>query len=200
MLRQNPTLHRTQKRYRTWLPSGWITAGLVLLIVGVLHLLPSPAYAMGGKLPLLDQPAPNFTLATQTTDGSVSLSDFRGEWLVLYFYPQDFTSGCTIEARRFQQDLPLYRQRQTQIVGVSSDSVASHADFCDSEGLKFPLLADESGQVSKAYGSWLGGRSARHTFIIDPESRLRQVFLGVNPLVHSQEVLAKLVELQEAES
>ncbi len=159
-------------------------------------LLVSPVLAMGGTLPKLNQPAPEFTLPTNTGDGQISLSDYRGKWLVAYFYPKDFTSGCTLEAQRFQKDLPKYLDRNAAIVGISADSVDSHAEFCDSEGLKFPLLADETGSVSKAYGSWLGYVSSRHTFIIDPEGLLKATFLGVNPIVHSREVLAKLDELQ----
>ena len=89
------------------------------------------ALALGGKLPLLNQPAPEFTLPTNTGNGEVSLSDFRGKWVALYFYPKDFTAGCTLEARRFQQDLPKYLDKNTQIIGVSADSVDSHAEFCD---------------------------------------------------------------------
>ena len=156
------------------------------------------AYALGGvKLPL-EQPAPAFTLPTNTGDGSVSLADYRGKWVVVYFYPKDFTSGCTLEARRFQQDLPKYADRNTQILGVSVDSVASHAEFCDAEGLKFPLLADTDGSVSKAYGSWMGIVALRHTYVIDPNGILQASFTGVNPAIHSAEVLAKLNELQTA--
>jgi thioredoxin-dependent peroxiredoxin len=158
--------------------------------------LANVAQALGGKLPEIDQSAPSFMLPTNTGEGTVSLTDYRGKWLILYFYPKDFTSGCTLEARRFQQDLPKYLEKNTQIIGVSADSVDSHAKFCDSEGLKFPLLADEKGAVSKAYGSWLGIASLRHTFIIDPAGILKEVFLGVNPSVHSQEVLTRLTELQ----
>ncbi|MCL1466062.1 peroxiredoxin [Argonema galeatum] len=158
------------------------------------------ALAIGGKLPPLNQPAPEFTLPTNTGNGEVSLSDYRGKWVVLYFYPKDFTSGCTLEARRFQQDLPKYMDRNTQILGVSADSVDSHAEFCDSEGLKFPLLADTDGKISKAYGSWLGYLSVRHTFIIDPEGIIREEYTGVNPSSHSREVLSRLNELQEAAS
>ena len=156
------------------------------------------AMALGGKQPPLNQAAPEFTLPTNTGDGEVSLHDYRGKWVVLYFYPQDFTPGCTLEARRFQQDLPQYQSRNTQILGVSVDDVNSHAEFCDSEGLKFPLLADTDGSVSKAYGSWLGSMSLRHTYLIDPEGMLREIFLGVRPAIHSQEVLARLDELQSA--
>jgi peroxiredoxin Q/BCP len=159
--------------------------------------LTNPALALGGKLPPVDQPAPQFTLPTNTGDGEVSLSDLRGKWVVLYFYPQDFTSGCTLEAKRFQQDLPKYIEKNTQIIGVSADSVDSHAEFCDSEGLKFPLLADTTGEVSKAYGSWIGVVSMRHSFLIDPDGILREIFVKVNPAIHSTEVLARLAELQK---
>jgi peroxiredoxin Q/BCP len=158
--------------------------------------LSTPVLALGGELPPLNQAAPAFTLPTNTGEGQVSLSDYQGQWVVVYFYPQDFTSGCTLEARKFQQDLPAYRDRKTQILGISADSVESHADFCDSEGLKFPLLADTGGSVSKAYGSWLGIRSLRHTFIVDPAGILRARFTGVNPIVHSREVLEALDRLQ----
>lgn len=154
------------------------------------------AIALGGKIPLLNQPAPEFTLPTNTGDGKVALSDFRGKWVVLYFYPQDFTAGCTLEARRFQQDLPKYLAKNTKIVGVSADSVDSHAEFCDSENLRFPLLTDTTGEVSKAYGSWLGQVSKRNSFLIDPDGILRETFVKVNPAIHSTEVLTRLKELQ----
>ena len=160
--------------------------------------LNQPAWAMGGTLPPLNEVAPDFTLATNSGDGNVSLSDYRGQWVVVYFYPADFTPGCTLEARRFQQDLPKYRDRNTQILGISADDVESHEEFCDSEGLRFPLLSDVGGAVSQAYGSWIYSRSVRHSFIIDPEGMLRDRFVKVNPSIHSQEVLAHLDELQAA--
>lgn len=154
------------------------------------------AWAMGGKQPPINQPAPEFVLPTNTGDGTIALKDYLGQWVVLYFYPKDFTSGCTIEARRFQEDLAEYETRNTQILGVSVDNVDSHAKFCDSEGLKFPLLADIDGSVSKLYGSWLSGMSLRHTYLIDPQGILSATFLGVRPTIHSQEVLARLDELR----
>ena len=157
----------------------------------------NPALALGGKLPSINQPAPQFTLPTNTGDGEVSLSNLRGKWVVLYFYPKDFTAGCTLEAKRFQQDLSKYIEKNAQIIGVSADSVDSHAEFCDSEGLKFPLLADTAGEVSKAYGSWIGVVSMRHSFLIDPDGILRETFVKVNPVIHSTEVLARLAELQK---
>ena len=158
------------------------------------------ALAMGGKQPEIDLPAPEFVLETNTGDGEIALKDYLGQWVVLYFYPKDFTSGCTIEARRFQSDLPEYKARNAQILGVSVDDVDSHAEFCDSEGLKFPLLADTDGSVSKAYGSWLGAMSLRHTYLIDPDGILRATFLGVRPSIHSREVLARLDELAQEPS
>jgi thioredoxin-dependent peroxiredoxin len=184
------------KSLRKWAASFLATVGLVLLLV----LLPGAAAQalLGGPLPPQGQPAPEFTLPTNTGDGSISLSDYRGKWVVVYFYPKDFTPGCTLEARRFQEDLPKYRQRNTEMLGISVDSVDSHAEFCDSEGLKFPLLADEDATVSKAYGAWLAPLSLRHTYVVDPQGVLRATFTGVRPVIHSAEVLAKLKELQSA--
>lgn len=164
---------------------------------GIIGLYFAPeAIALGGTQPPLDQLAPAFALPTNTGNGQISLADYRGQWVVVYFYPKDFTPGCTLEAKRFQQDLPKYQAKNTQILGISADDVVSHAEFCDSEGLKFPLLADVDGTVSKAYGSWLGYSSLRHTYIVDPEGILRAIFTGVSPAIHSKEVLAKLDELQ----
>jgi peroxiredoxin Q/BCP len=168
---------------------------LIAVILAFFAFIPD-ANALGGPQPPLNQPAPDFTLPTNTGEGNISLSDYRGKWVVLYFYPKDFTPGCTLEARRFQQDLPKYMAKNTQILGVSADDVDSHAEFCDSEGLKFPLLADATGDVSKAYGSWMGYVSLRHTYLIDPQGILKEIYLGVNPAIHSAEVLARLEELQ----
>lgn len=148
------------------------------------------------SLPAINQPAPDFQLPTNEGDRLISLEDYRGKWLVLYFYPADFTPGCTIEARRFQKDLPKYLAKNTQVIGISADDVQSHQEFCDSEGLKFPLLADVNGTVSQSYGSWMKPYSLRHTFIIDPEGIVKQIFLRVQPSVHSEEVLESLQDLQ----
>ena len=179
-------------------------ASLVTLAISIAVILtvsvgmPTAALALGGPQPELQQPAPAFTLPSNTGDGAIALDDYQGQWVVVYFYPRDFTPGCTLEARRFQQDLPQYQQRNTTILGISVDDVDSHAEFCDAEGLKFPLLADVDGSVSKAYGSWLGMNSLRHTYIVDPEGVLQARFLGVNPSAHSREVLEVLDTLQTA--
>lgn len=169
----------------------------VVLCMGLLS--PTrPAWAMGGPALFLNEPVPEFSLPTNDGTSQLSLSDLRGKWVVLYFYPKDFTSGCTLEAQRFQRDLAKYRANNAQVVGVSADSVNTHAEFCSAEGLKFPLLADEDGSVSKAYGSWMGYLSMRHTFVIDPDGILRERFVKVAPAVHSTEVLERLRELQSA--
>ncbi|MGB7087246.1 MAG: peroxiredoxin [Phormidesmis sp.] len=154
------------------------------------------AYALGGPQPTINQPAPAFTLPTNREEGKISLSDYAGEWVVLYFYPRDFTPGCTLEAQRFQRDLSQYQAHNAQIVGVSADDVGSHQEFCDSEAIAYPLLSDPNGEVSRAYGSWMTPMSMRHTYLIDPSGVLRERFLGVRPAIHSQEVLARLDQLQ----
>jgi thioredoxin-dependent peroxiredoxin len=170
---------------------------IVVLLCATTFFQPvAPVWAMGGQMPPLNESAPDFSLPTNDGRSQLSLSNFRGKWVVLYFYPKDFTPGCTLEAQRFQRDLAKYQTQNAQIVGVSADSVNTHAEFCSSEGLKFPLLADEDGSVSKTYGSWMGYLSMRHTFIIDPDGVLRERMVKVAPAVHSTEVLERLSELQ----
>ena len=171
-------------------------SGLLVIAATFVFPLAPTAYALGGTQPTISEPAPDFTLPTNSGDGEVALADYKGEWVVLYFYPRDFTPGCTLEAQRFQRDLAEYQARNAEIVGVSADDVASHEEFCESEALAFPLLSDTDGAVSKAYGSWIKPMSRRHTYLIDPKGVLRERFLGVRPPIHSQEVLARLDELQ----
>jgi peroxiredoxin Q/BCP len=178
-----------------------VLSGLSIAALGLLG-LPRQAFCLGGVLPEIDQPAPDFRLqgVVPSSSGEAeaaerSLSDFSGRWLVLYFYPRDFTEGCTIEARGFQRDLQAFHQAGAEVVGVSADSAESHAEFCGSEALAYPLLSDPGGRVSKAYGSWISPFSQRHTFLIDPQGVLRQTWVAVRPSGHSQEVLASLKQL-----
>ena len=106
--------------------------------------------AQTAKQPAVGTPAPDFSLSSG--DGShVSLKDYRGKWVVLYFYPKDFTSGCTLEAKNFERDLAKYQNAEAVILGVSVDSAQSHKDFCTKEGLNFKLLADTDAKVSTEY-------------------------------------------------
>ncbi|MEI6615134.1 MAG: peroxiredoxin [Cyanobium sp. ELA507] len=190
------SLHRRQLlQALVMMPSALVLAGC----------LAPPALALGGELPALDALAPAFDLEGVRPDPKgeaqpvqLSGADFAGQWLVLYFYPRDFTSGCTLEARGFQRDLPTYRQAGAMVVGVSADDGESHAAFCGSEGLAFPLLSDPGGKVSRSYGSWIAPYSQRHTFLIDPAGILRARWSGVNPSRHSAEVLEELRRQQSS--
>jgi thioredoxin-dependent peroxiredoxin len=153
------------------------------------------------KQPDVGTPAPDFSLTTG--DGShVSLKDYRGKWIVLYFYPKDFTSGCTVEAHNFQRDLTKYDQTGAVILGVSVDSAQSHKDFCAKEGLNFKLLADPDGKVSAQYGSamdYKGAKmAARNTFLINPEGKIAKIYTGVKPVDHSDQVLKDLADLKKS--
>jgi peroxiredoxin Q/BCP len=149
-------------------------------------------------LPAAGAQAPDFTLQSQEGK-TVSLKDFRGQWVVLYFYPKDMTQGCTIEAHNFQRDLEQYTAKKAAIVGVSADNVDSHQQFCTKESLTFRLLADPDKQMIASYGSLApnGAVAARNTFLIDPTGVIRKVYTKVSPNPHSQEVLADLAELQK---
>ncbi|HEU4507436.1 MAG TPA: peroxiredoxin [Pyrinomonadaceae bacterium] len=152
------------------------------------------------ELPAVGAAAPAFSL--NSNEGkAVSLADYKGKWVVLYFYPKDMTPGCTIEARNFQRDLAKYEAANAVILGVSVDTTESHKEFCAKEGLNFKLLSDTDAKVSEQYGSIMeyGGAklSARNTFIIDPQGKIAKVFEKVNVKVHSEEVLAALAALQK---
>lgn len=176
----------------------FILLAVIVLFTALVAVL---AMRSGEKAPAAGTEAPDFTLNAQ--DGRpVSLHDFRGKWVVLYFYPKDFTSGCTKEAHNFQHDLALYEQKNTVILGVSGQDESSHRKFCTAEGLNFKLLADEHHALSARYDSLINlgvaKLSARHTFLIDPSGIIRKVYLKVDPSKHSAEVLADLAELQKA--
>lgn len=171
-----------------------------LFIAGVLMVLPLLACAATDQ-PTVGAVAPDVTL-TSNEGKMVNLKDYRGKWVVLYFYPKDFTSGCTLEAHNFQRDLSKYEQMNAVILGVSVDTAESHKDFCAKEGLNFKLLSDPEAKVSTEYGSVMEYQgmklSARNTFIIDPKGKIARVFVKVKPDGHSAEVLQALAELQKS--
>jgi peroxiredoxin Q/BCP len=172
---------------------GLALGGLLAAAAAVLH-------AAGGA-PAVGSAAPPFTL-TNNEGQKTSLADYRGKWVVLYFYPKDFTSGCTVEAHNFQRDLGKYEKLNAVILGVSVDSAGSHKDFCAKEGLSFKLLSDPDAKISAEYGSVTNLAvtkiSARNTFVIDPDGKIARVFLDVKPAPHSDEVLAALAALQKS--
>ena len=172
-----------------------------LSILGTLVLCASAIFALSpAEPPAVGSVAPEFTLTTNEGN-QASLKDFRGSWVVLYFYPKDFTEGCTIEAHNFQRDLAKYTAANAVILGVSVDTAESHKEFCAKEGLNFKLLADTDAKVSEQYGSVMeynGAKlSARNTFIIDPQGKIVKVFPKVKVGGHSEEVLASLASLQK---
>jgi thioredoxin-dependent peroxiredoxin len=157
-------------------------------------------FRKSNAMPAVGAGAPDFMLPSQQGD-IVSLKNYRGSWVVLYFYPKDQTPGCTREAHNFQSDLSKYVERHAVILGVSVDSADSHKKFCAKEGLNFKLLADTDGAVSRVYGSLtkLGfvKFSARHTFLIDPEGRIVKIYTSVDPARHSEEVLSALNQFEK---
>ena len=176
---------------------------IVLLCIAVLLVvLFVPRLLSRSKVPVAGSLAPDFTLPSQ--DGSlVSLKDYRGKWVVLYFYPKDQTPGCTREAHQFQVDQPKYAERNAVVLGVSLDSVDSHKKFCAKDGLNFKLLADTDHKVTSAYGSLtnlgVAKFASRHTFLIDPGGKIAKVYTSVDPARHSGEVLAELDQLRGLE-
>jgi thioredoxin-dependent peroxiredoxin len=176
----------------------------------ILALVPAAALMFAGALtvtaddaptpPAVKSMAPEFTLKSQEGK-TVSLKDFRGKWVVLYFYPKDMTPGCTIEAHNFQRDQAMYDKINAAIVGVSVDAVDSHVEFCTKENITFKLLSDINKEVITKYGSVqkFGPNTvaARNTFLIDPKGTIQKEFIKVDPNPHSTEVLAALAELQK---
>jgi thioredoxin-dependent peroxiredoxin len=168
-------------------------AALVVLLTGAA--LNVQLRADDTAMPQTGQKAPNFTLPSQ--DGSnISLNNFHGKWVVLYFYPKDMTTGCTIEAHNFQQDMEKYQKLNAVVVGVSVDSTGSHKEFCAKEGLSFKLLSDQDKKVVTMYGSTMDHNGVtmakRNTFLIDPHGKIVQVWTAVNPQEHSAQVLTAL--------
>jgi len=146
-------------------------------------------------MPAEGQKAPTFTLPSQ--DGSpISLDQYHGKWVVLYFYPRDMTTGCTIEAHKFQDALPQFESKNAVILGVSVDSTDSHQQFCAKDGLTFHLLSDTEHKVVGAYGSLADHNGVsmanRNTFLIDPKGNIAKVWTKVNPTTSASDVLSAL--------
>jgi peroxiredoxin Q/BCP len=174
----------------------YLLLSLVVAIVAVVSAVPLfTARASAQEMPAVGQEAPAFTLPSQ--DGTpISLDQYRGKWVVLYFYPKDMTTGCTIEAHKFQDALPQFDAKNAVILGVSVDTVDSHKQFCTKDSLTFHLLADPEHKVVSAYGS-LGAFGPmtianRNTFLIDPQGKIAKVWVKVTPANAASDVLAAL--------
>jgi peroxiredoxin Q/BCP len=176
---------------------------VLLLVVVVMLVVLVPRLLSRSATPSAGSNAPDFTLPSQE-GSSVSLKDYRGKWVVLYFYPKDQTPGCSREAHNFQVDQLKYAERNAVVLGVSLDSVDSHKKFCAKEGLNFKLLADTDHKVTDSYGSLtnlgLVKFAARHTFLIDPQGKIAKAYTSVDPVKHSAEVLAELDVLEKSEA
>jgi len=161
-------------------------------------------YPKGGHAMAVEigKKAPAFTL--ESHEGKkVKLSEFKGKRVVLYFYPKDMTSGCTLEAEAFRDVLPQIEKLGAVVLGVSPDSVESHCKFIQKNGLNFTLLADPDHKAAEAYGVWVEknmyGKKymgiQRATFLVDEDGRIAKIWPKVKPKGHAQDVLDALAEL-----
>jgi peroxiredoxin Q/BCP len=154
------------------------------------------AAAVAQESPAVGAAAPNFKLQDQTGKWH-ALSDYKGKWVVLYFYPKDNTPGCTTQACEFRDNIFAYRELGAVILGVSVDNVESHKAFAEEQNLPFPILADDEKKVTASYGTltkYLGmmEMARRDTFIIDPQGRVAKHYVKVDPKGHSELILTEL--------
>ena len=154
--------------------------------------------ARAGELPEVGKPAPDFNLPDQNGKYH-TLREYRGKWLVLYFYPKDDTPGCTQEACAFRDDLNQISELGAQVAGVSVDDTDSHAEFAKKYHLPFPLLADKTAATADEYGAlmnlWLIKFARRYTFLIDPQGNVSKVYLSVETSRHSKQIIDDLKKL-----
>ena len=183
--------------------AGWISM-LALTVAAGFGTARFAAAAGAGAMLEEGASAPNFTLPSQE-DKQVSLSQYKGKWVVLYFYPKDETPGCTIEAHNFQRDQAMYNKENAAILGVSMQDVKSHQAFCTKENLTFKLLADPAGKVVDEYGVQIHAMgpqqekiASRVTYLISPAGKVVKVWPDVKVANHSEEVLAAIKEAKAA--
>jgi len=172
---------------------------LLLLLVVLLGLVVPVQADEASALPNVGQPAPAFRLQDQNGKWHTP-ADHQGHWVVLYFYPKDFTPGCTTEVCTFRDDIAKLRKAGADVLGVSLDDVKSHGEFAAKYHVPFPLLSDADGSTAQAYGvlaSKLGFKYARRTtFLIDPQGNVAKVYQDVDPEKNSAQVLADLASLK----
>jgi thioredoxin-dependent peroxiredoxin len=171
-------------------------AGLAACVTAVI-----PGMALAADLAPIGSSAPNFTLTSQE-DKQVSLSDYKDKWVVVYFYPKDQTSGCTLEAHNFQRDLPKYQTSNAVVLGISLDTVESHKTFCTKDSLTFKLLADPNHEAVDAYGVPMHSFGTMHyaertTFLIAPDGKIVKEWQVKDIQSHSAEILAAIHSLSK---
>ena len=175
-----------------------LTAFVPLLAIFLLFTGAINVARAGAQEPLRPgQPAPDFNLPDQNGK-THRLSDYRGRWLALYFYVKDDTPGCTEQACKFRDDIGELDDLGAEVVGVSVDDTANHANFARKYNLPFPLLADSKGETAARYGSLRsdGSLAKRNTFLIDPQGRIAKVYLSANTSRNSAEVIEDLKKLK----
>lgn len=171
-----------------------LTTGAAILALAL------PLSAKAADMPPIGATAPDFTLPSQ--DGSpIKLDSYKGKWVVLYFYPKDQTSGCSIEAHNFQRDLPKYQALNAVVLGVSLDTVDSHKQWCTKDSFTFKMLADPEHKVVDEYGVPLmnhagANYASRDTFLISPEGKIMKVWQVKDVAGHSTEVLTALQSMK----
>ena len=169
----------------------------LFLFFSILLVNPSKLFA-GINSVELGEKAPSFALPgynkNQTNKKKWSLEDFAGKWLILYFYPKDFSSGCSLQAKGFQDNLSKYNKLNSSIVGISADNKEEHVSFCTSAKLGYTLLSDTTGETSRSYDSWMEPYSKRNTFLINPKGIVVFKWIGVRPTGHAQQVLEELIK------
>ena len=178
----------------------WTLAAAVVVVGGLIG-AKARAFAASDAPVAVGSVAPAFTLPSQT-DANVSLKDYKGKYVVLYFYPKDQTSGCTIEAHNFERDTAKYAALNTVVLGVSFDTVDSHKKFCTKDGLNFKLLADPTGKVVSEYGvatmmTPIGKLAKRDTFLIGPDGKVLKFWAVQDVQTHSEEVLAAIADMKK---
>lgn len=169
---------------------------LVALAAAAIAFLPAvSARAAGDAMPTVGEKAPTFTLPSQNGT-PISLKQYHGKWVVLYFYPRDMTAGCTIEAHNFQNAQKDFDAKNAVILGVSVDSTAMHQQFCAKDGLTFHLLSDTSHKVVSEYGSLADHNGVfmayRNTFLINPKGKIVKVWTKVDPHTAASDALAAI--------
>ena len=170
----------------------------IVVILSILFFLlsnnsPSIAYDFA---PEIGDIAPAFHLKGINTNikskKEWDLNEFKGKWVVLYFYPKDFTAGCTLEAKGFTDLKKDFSKYNAEIIGISADNQDSHESFCSEKTINYTLLSDPHGTISEKYGSWIPPFSDRNTFLISPDGLISYRWISVLPINHAKEVLNKL--------